>query len=68
MAGIIVFFVINETELSSYLAQISKHINPPNNKIHSYDQKVNIIVNLSNKKCKTTTNPHAISIRFRNIY
>ena len=48
--------------------QISEHINSLNYKIHSHDQMGEMIVNLSNNKCKTTTNPQAISIRFINRY
>ena len=46
------FFVINDTKLSSHTAHISEHINSSNRKMHSYDQVGNIIFNLSNKRCK----------------
>ena len=33
----LLFFVINDTELSSHMAQISEHINSSNQKKYSYD-------------------------------
>ena len=36
--------------------QISEHINSSNQKIHSYDQMVKMIVNLSNKIFKNNNN------------
>ena len=66
MAGII-FLIINDTKLSSHMAQISDNINSSNHKIHSHTQMGKMIVNLSNKKCKKKT-PQAISIIFRYSY
>ena len=48
----LLFFVLNDNKLSSYMAQISKHINSSNHKIYSYDQISKIIVNLGSKKCE----------------
>ena len=56
MAGIIVIFFINDTKLSSHMAQISEHINSSNHKIHSHDQMGKIIFNLRNKKCEKNNN------------
>ena len=44
------FFVINDTKLSSHMAQISEHIKSSNHKICSYDQMGKMIVNLINEK------------------
>ena len=52
MAGIILFFVINDKKLLSHMYQISEHINSSNYKINSYDQMGKMIVNLSNNKCE----------------
>ena len=43
---------MNDTKLSSHMAQISEHINSSNQKNHSYDQMGKMIVNLSNNKCE----------------
>ena len=56
MSVIIVIFVINDTKLSSYIADISEHITSSNHKIYSYDQIGKMIVNLSNKKCRNSNN------------
>ena len=52
----LLFLFINDTKLSSHVAQISEHINSSNRKIHSNDQMVKIIVNLSNTKWKNNNN------------
>ena len=46
MAGIIVFFVLNDKKISSNMAHISEHINHSNHRIHSYIQMEKNIVNL----------------------
>ena len=48
--NILDFFVLNDTKLSSHMAQISEQINSSNNKIHSYYQVIKMIVNLVSKK------------------
>ena len=50
MSGIFVIFFLNYKRLSSHLSHISEHINYSNNKIHSYDQIIKIIVNLGINK------------------
>ena len=54
MAGIIVIFFINDTKLSSHMAQISEHINSL--KKHSYNNMGKMIFNLSNNKCENNKN------------
>ena len=61
-------FFINDTKLSSHMAQTSEHINPSNKKNHSYDQMGKMIFNLSNNKWEKITNIQAVSILFRNCY
>ena len=56
MAGIIVIFVINDTELSAHMSRISEHINSSNKNIHSHYQMDKMIVNLSNEKFKNNNN------------
>ena len=56
MADIIVIFVINDKTLSSYMAQISEHINSSNQKIHSYDQMREMFVILGSKECEYNKN------------
>ena len=46
------FFVINDTKLSSHMDKMREHINSSNRKINSHDHMGKMIVNLSNKKCK----------------
>ena len=43
--------------MSSRMDQISEHIKPSNQKNHSCDQMVKMIVNLSNKKLENNNNP-----------
>ena len=50
------FFVRNDTKLSSHMAQISEQINSSNHKMHSHDCIGKMIVNLSNKKFKKNNN------------
>ena len=50
------FFVSNDKNISSHMGQSSEHINSSNQKIHSYDQMIKMIVNLGNNKCKNNNN------------
>ena len=52
----LIFFVINDTKLSSHMAQISEYINSSNKKMHSYGHMGKMIVNLINKKFKNNNN------------
>ena len=44
--------VLNNNQLSSHISHINERINSSNQKIHSYDKIIKIIVNLDNKKCE----------------
>ena len=57
MIGIISIFVLNEKILSSNMNQVSQHINYINHKIHYFDQTINLIVDLGNKK--ESSNDHS---------
>ena len=57
MAVIIVIFFLNDNKLSSHVSQISEHINSSNQKNHSYDQMVKVIVNLGINKDKKNSSP-----------
>ena len=50
MAGLIGFLVLNRKILSSHMYHISQTINTTNQKIHSHDQMIKMIVNLGSKK------------------
>ena len=50
MVSIIVIFCSQWQEFSSHMDQLSEHINSSNQKIHSYDQIIKIILNLGSKK------------------
>ena len=52
----LLFFVLNDEKLWSHIDQISKHINYPDQKIHSYDQTIKIIVNSDSKKVENNDN------------
>ena len=56
MAGIILFFAISDTKLSSHMYNISEKINYSNQNIHSHDWMGKMIVNLSDKKWENTNN------------
>ena len=47
---------LSENKLSSNIAQISVHLNSINQKVHSYDQMRNFIVNLGSTKGKNSNN------------
>ena len=48
------------------MAQISEHINSSCHKIHYYDQKCKIIVNLGSKKCENNNNSTCQLSRLQN--
>ena len=50
----LLFFVLKNNKLSSYMDQISKHINYSNNKSYSHDKMSKIIFNLGSKKCENS--------------
>ena len=56
MAGIIVFFNLNEKKLSPHMAHIIENINSSNHNIFSYDKMIKIIVNLVSKKYENNIN------------
>ena len=55
MAGIIVIFFLKDKKLSPNTAQISEHINSTNYKIHYYDQRITIRVNIISNKGDNNT-------------
>ena len=55
---LLLFFVLGDKKLSSHIDQISEQINYSNQKIHSYNKIINMIVNLGSKKGKKGTTPH----------
>ena len=53
---LLLFFVLGDKKLSSHIDQISEQINYSNQKIHSYNKIINMIVNLGSKKGKKNDN------------
>ena len=63
MACIIVICVLNDKKLSSHMSHISEYINSSNQKIHSYDQMVKMIVNLVSKKIEKNSTCQLIHLK-----